>query len=102
MKTIIWMLYLALSAFCILDHFHTVALIESGAEELNPVVLWIIGNNKNWINLFYYKLTLVLFIGFMLFIYLKKVYPKSRRYYEKNYFNNNNNVTSIFNKRFSR
>jgi len=61
-----WCLYIALSAYCILDYFHTIALIGFGMSETNPVVLWIIGSSNNWDHLLYVKATSLVLLGILL------------------------------------
>ena len=62
------LLYLALTVFCLVDHFQTVALIEVEFEELNPIVLWIIGENQDWNRLLIYKLLSLELLGLLLLI----------------------------------
>lgn len=61
-------LYLALTVFCLIDHFQTVALIEVGFEELNPIVLWIIGEDQNWDRLLIYKVGSLSLLGLLLIL----------------------------------
>jgi hypothetical protein len=72
MRFIIWLMYIALSIYCMLDYFLTVALIQTGGIEINPVIIWLIGKDKNWINVFYTKGSLLILLGVLLFIYLRK------------------------------
>lgn len=62
------LLYIALTVFCLIDHFQTVALIEVGFEELNPIVLWIIGEDQNWNCLLIYKTVSLGLLGLLLII----------------------------------
>ena len=70
------LLYLALAVFCLIDHFQTVALIEVGFEELNPIVLWIIGGNQDWDRLLIYKITSLGLLGLLLIV---NFYLQARR-----------------------
>jgi hypothetical protein len=72
MRFIIWLMYIVLSIYCMLDYFLTVALIQTGCIEINPVIIWLIGKDKNWINIFYTKGSLLILLGVLLFIYLRK------------------------------
>lgn len=62
------LLYISLTIFCLIDHFQTVALIEVGFEELNPIVLWIIGENQDWNRLLIYKIVSLSLLGVLLII----------------------------------
>lgn len=66
-------LYITLTIFCLIDHFQTVALIEVGFEELNPIVLWVIGEDQNWNRLLIYKIVSLSILGLLLIFnfYLK-------------------------------
>ena len=67
------LLFFALAVFCLVDHFQTVALIDVGYAEWNPVVLFITNNGANWINLFIVKVgLLVLCEMFLLINYYQK------------------------------
>lgn len=66
-------LYITLTIFCLIDHFQTVALIEIGFEELNPIVLWIIDENQDYDRLLIYKIISLSILGLLLILnfYLK-------------------------------
>ena len=66
---VIFCLYIALSAYFILDYYHTVALITYGLEEINPFVLWIVGEPAQWENLLAVKVGLLVFLGGLLIFY---------------------------------
>ena len=74
-------LFIALSVYFILDHYHTVALITYGLEEINPFVLWIVGEPAQWENLLAVKVGLLVFLGGLLIL---NYYDKKRREHEKN------------------
>jgi len=66
-------LLFALAVFSLMDHFQTIALIELGYEEVNPIVLAIVGQDKNWDNLLIVKVSLLILCGALLIInYYKK------------------------------
>ena len=65
---VIFCLYIALSAYFILDYYHTVALITYGLEEINPFVLWIVGEPAQWENLLAVKMVLLILLGTLLIL----------------------------------
>ena len=67
MLVVVWTFFVALAAFVMVDHFQTVALIQAGYEEANPIVLWIIGEKMNWLNLFGFKTTMLMIVAALLF-----------------------------------
>lgn len=71
MKLLIWALFLCVCAYSILDYYQTVALLESGATELNPLVKLVIDINGDLKNILYFKVTGLTFAAVVLFIYLK-------------------------------
>lgn len=71
-KLIVFLLYVVVYVFCILDYFHTTTLISVGLTETNPIVLYIVNDGKDWINLLIFKLALLTVLGVGLIFYLKK------------------------------
>ena len=65
---VIFCLYIALSAYFILDYYHTVALITYGLEEMNPFVLWVVGEPAQWENLLAVKMVLLILLGALLIL----------------------------------
>ena len=61
-----WLMYIALSAYCLLDYYHTIALIGCGYTEANPIVVWIIGPDEVWIRALYVKIFFLLMLGILL------------------------------------
>ena len=74
---IYWFLYTLLCIYCILDYYHTIALVSFGMEEINPIVLWIIGPDYNWRYLLYTKVVSLAVLGALLII--KQVKDKTGR-----------------------
>lgn len=68
MKIITWFLYLGLAVYSILDYFHTVTLIKLGFQEANPIVLWLIGPDEQWLRLLIAKVLLLTLVGILLII----------------------------------
>jgi len=67
------LLLITVGIFSIVDHLQTVALINCGYTEANPIVLWIIGNEMNWNDLLIVKVSLIVLCGTLLIInYYKK------------------------------
>lgn len=60
------LLYAVLSVFCILDYFQTIALINVGYTELNPIVLRIIGEDNDWNKLLLFKVVMLALLGILL------------------------------------
>jgi uncharacterized membrane protein len=52
----------ALALYSMLDYYQTLSLLECGHEEINPVVLWLIGPDENWLILLACK------IGFLILL----------------------------------
>lgn len=71
MKLVIWVMYAVLSIYCLLDYFLTIQLAQVGGIEINPVIIWIIGENENWMNVFYAKSLVLILIGILLFICMR-------------------------------
>jgi len=59
-------LYIAIWPYCILDFYHTRALIEYGLTEMNPFVRFIIGPEQSWPNLLAYKIFMLTILGIAL------------------------------------
>jgi len=72
MRVIIWILYTALSIYCILDYFLSAALFKLGYDELNPFMLWMMGPNKNVLNILYFKVIMLAVAGFLIVVYTSK------------------------------
>jgi len=72
-KVIIWILYITLSIYCLLDYFLSAALFKLGYDELNPFMLWMMGPNKNVLNILYFKIAMLSIAGFLIFIYTNKI-----------------------------
>ena len=53
------LLFFAMAVFCLMDYFQTVALIELGYTELNPIVMFIVNDGANWNNLLILKIVLL-------------------------------------------
>lgn len=69
-----YFLYIALAAFCLVDHFQTKALIDVGYEEANPIVIWLI--HGNWDNLLIFKIGMLFMLGILLGVHhLKREGP---------------------------
>lgn len=68
------LLLFVLGVFSIVDYYQTVALIECGYSEANPVVLALTGGGTHWNNLLIIKVGMVVFVGILLVInhYYKK------------------------------
>ena len=62
-KAIIWLMYVTL---CILDYFQTVALIDAGYTEANPIVVWIVDQSGDWEYLLYIKIFWLSVLGILL------------------------------------
>ena len=60
------MLLFALGVYTVVDHLQTVALVNVGYGEANPVVLFLIGDNMQWDNLLVVKIGLVVFCGLLI------------------------------------
>ena len=52
---IIWLMYLTLSVFCVLDYFSTKALLEFGYTEANPILLLLINSGTDFEHTLYIK-----------------------------------------------
>jgi len=61
-------MYAALSTYCILDYFQTIALIGVGYIEANPIVVLITGESESWERLLYIKVLLLFALGILLLI----------------------------------
>jgi len=75
MRLIIWLLYVTVFIYNILDYHQTRLLVEHGAKEINPIINWIVNINGNWENALYFKLILLTILGIYLFYYLH-IYKK--------------------------
>ena len=65
-KAIIWLMYITLCIYCILDYFQTVALISAGYVEANPIVVWIVNQSGDWEYLLYIKIFWLSILGILL------------------------------------
>ena len=79
MRLIIWLLYMDLIFYNIIDYSQTKQLILLGAaKESNPIVNWFIGINGNLDNILYLKLVVLAILGMLLFynlhVKIKKQY----------------------------
>lgn len=59
-------MFIPLCVYSILDYYQTISLLECGMEEVNPVVLWIIGPNMNWKLLLTAKIVFLILLGLLL------------------------------------
>jgi uncharacterized membrane protein len=57
------LLFGTLSIYSILDYTQTLALIQCGYKEVNPIVLYLIGPNENWIVLLTFKIAFLVWLG---------------------------------------
>jgi len=72
MKIIIWTLFIVLSIYSILDYYLSTSLFKLGFDELNPIMLWIIGAENKFINILYFKILTLSIVGFLLIFYTIK------------------------------
>jgi hypothetical protein len=49
--------------YSMLDYFQTLSLLECGHQEINPIVLWLIGSNENWTILLVCKIGFLVLLG---------------------------------------
>jgi hypothetical protein len=74
------MMFIALSVYSMLDYYQTLSLIQFGHEEINPVVLWLIGPNENWTILLVCKISFLALLGTT--IVLQHIKKKRRYHYD--------------------
>jgi len=67
-KATIWLMYITLCIYCILDYFQTVVLVNAGYTEANPVVVWIVSTTGSWEYLLYIKIFWLSVLGVLLAI----------------------------------
>ena len=72
MKTIIWLLYLSLVVYCLLDGLHTMLLLEHGIEEANPIMVFLIDYIGTWA-MFAFKMTWLGLLGLLLARYTHRL-----------------------------
>ncbi len=72
MKLIIFMLYFLVVIYNYLDGYYTFLLVKTGISEFNPFVLFFIETFGLFWGLFIVKTFLMLMLGILLFIYLKR------------------------------
>jgi hypothetical protein len=65
---IIWLLYLALAVYFILDAYHTQLLLAHGHVELNPLLRVMINEVGIWL-MYVYKILLLILLGCFLYKY---------------------------------
>ena len=72
MKTIIWLMYAALSIYCLLDGIHTAILLDIGFEEANPLMSFFVEYVGMW-SMFAMKVTWLGLLGVFLLRYTRGV-----------------------------
>ena len=70
MKTIIWLLYITVVIYVMLDGVHTKMLLDLGAKEVNPILNWLIAYTGTVYVIFYVKAATLLFLLILLTKYL--------------------------------
>ncbi len=61
-----WLLYVALSIYCLLDAYQTKLLLDLGAYEMNPMLAWIMEASGTWLSMLFVKIILLITLGFLL------------------------------------
>lgn len=68
-KYILWLLYIALFFYCVVDAYQTKLLLELGAYEMNPFLRWLMDVTGTWLSMLFFKLFLLLGLGILLIKY---------------------------------
>ena len=58
-----WLTYLALCLYCMLDAYQTRLLLDLGAIEVNPLILWLVQVTGTWWVVVWVKAILLLALG---------------------------------------
>ena len=61
-------MFIPLCIYSILDYYQTVSLLKCGMEEINPIVLWLIGPDENWELLLAAKIAFLVMVAILLFV----------------------------------
>jgi hypothetical protein len=65
---ILWSLYITLFFYCIVDGYQTKLLLDLGAYELNPWLLWLMNITGTWVSMLLFKAFLLIGLGVLLFV----------------------------------
>jgi hypothetical protein len=67
-KLILFLMYISLCIYCLLDAYQTKLLLSLGAIEINPIMAWIMGDENNCLPILCWKVFFLLALGALLIV----------------------------------
>jgi len=71
-KFILWLLYITLFFYCVVDAYQTKMLLDLGAYEYNPLLRWLMDVSGTWVSTLIVKVVLLIGLGAFLLRKQKK------------------------------
>ena len=73
MKMIIWLLFVAVAIYSMLDAIQTKMLLDLGATEVNPICCWLIETTGTVYSIFWAKSASLIFLMVLLILHLSTI-----------------------------